>query len=243
MDIVALEKIAARAWPAREEAHLGGWLLRAASGHTGRANSCWTLETPDRPVDDAIQAVEDWYAARGLAPMFRTTDGATVPSDLGALLAARGYAQEMETLVMLGPLTARADAQVSLSSASDAGFREVLFGVEHRGDGDAQERLEVLSRIPAPVAFAKLEVEGRPAAVGVCAVEGEWAGLSAMRTLADARRQGLGRRVVGALHAFAAEAGARRAYLQVEAANDPAIALYRSLGFSPAYAYRHWRRR
>jgi ribosomal protein S18 acetylase RimI-like enzyme len=243
MDIAGLERIAARAWPAREEAHLGGWLLRAASGHTGRANSCWTLALPDRSVNEAIVAVEDWYAMRGLTPVFRTTDGATVPVNLADLLVARGYAAEIETVMMLGPLTARADAQVSLSPAGDAGFREVLFGVQHRGDGDAAERLEVLSRIPSPVTFAKLDVDGRPTAVGVCAVEGEWAGISAMRTLAEARRQGLARRVVGALHAFAAKAGARRAYLQVEAQNEPAIALYRSLSFAPAFGYRHWRKR
>lgn len=242
MDIAALERIAARAWPAREEAHLGGWLLRAASGHTGRANSCWALETPDRPVNDAIEAVEGWYAARGLTPMFRTTDGATAPVELADFLAARGYASEMETVMMLGPLTPLADAQVSILPGPDLGFRDVLFGVQHRGDGDAQERLEVLSRVPSPVAFAKLELDGEAAAVGVCAVEGGWAGLSAMRTLESARRQGLARRIVGALHAFAAEAGAGRAYLQVEASNDPAIALYRSLGFEPAFNYRHWRR-
>ncbi|HYD45625.1 MAG TPA: GNAT family N-acetyltransferase [Phenylobacterium sp.] len=243
MDIVALERIAARAWPAAEEARHGGWLLRAASGHTGRANSCWALEPPDRPVDEAIAAVEAWYAARGLTPMFRTSDGATAPVDLADLLAAREYAPEMETVTMLGPLSPRPDDGVSLSGAADEGFRQVLFGVHHRGDGDAQERLEVLSRIPSPVAFARLEAEGRPAAVGVCAVEGDWAGLSAMRTLEAARRQGLARRVVGALHAFAAGAGARRAYLQVEAENHSAIALYRSLGFEPAFNYRHWRRR
>lgn len=242
MDIVALEQVAARAWPAREEAVLGGWLLRADGGHTGRANSCWTLTAPDRPVGAAIEAVEAWYAARDLPPVFRTTDGATTPSGLVDLLRARGYAPEIETLVMVGPLSPERDAQVGLSSIADERFRQVLVGVQHRGDGDAAERFAVLSRIPAPVAFATLDLEGRACAVGVCAVEGEWAGLSAMRTLAHARRQGLARRLIGALHAFATEAGASRGYLQVEAENAPAIALYRAMGFAPEYAYRHWRK-
>ena len=164
------------------------------------------------------------------------------PSGLVDLLRARGYAPEIAPLVMVGPLSPEADAQVKLSSIPDENFRKVLFGVQHRGDGDAAERLAVLSRIPAPVGFATLDLDERPCAVGVCAVEGEWAGLSAMRTLDHARRRGLARRLIGALHAFATDAGASRGYLQVEAQNAPAIALYRAMGFAPEYAYRHWRR-
>jgi ribosomal protein S18 acetylase RimI-like enzyme len=38
----------------------------------------------------------------------------------------------------------------------------------------------------------------------------------------------------------AARAGAHRAWLQVEAVNAPAIALYERAGFSTAYSYLYW---
>ena len=44
----------------------------------------------------------------------------------------------------------------------------------------------------------------------------------------------------GQLLANAAAAGARLAYLQVDAANPPARAIYHGMGFADAYAY-HYR--
>lgn len=238
LDIVALEDVTARAWPARVRARLGGWRLNAAGGRTGRANTCWTLEAPDRDPEAALAAVEAWYHGQGQAPRFKTTDGATQPADLPARLAARGYRASTETLVMLGPVGGEAGAVIT--AEPDAPFQSVLFEALYKDPADAQERLETLRRIAEPVFFARLDVDGAPAAVGACAVEGEWAGLSVMRTVERARRRGLARRIVGSLLAEARKAGATRSYLQVEAENAPAIALYRDCGFEEAYRYRYW---
>jgi hypothetical protein len=67
--IAELEAVAARGWRAPEEAPLGGWLLRAAEGFTGRANSALAVGDPGMPLADALTGVCDWYAARGLPPM------------------------------------------------------------------------------------------------------------------------------------------------------------------------------
>ena len=64
----------------------------------------------------------------------------------------------------------------------------------------------------------------------------------AMRTDPRFRRQGLARRILASLMAFATGAGASRAWLQVEAENTGAIALYKAAGFAEAYRYRYWRR-
>jgi N-acetylglutamate synthase len=67
--ITELEHMAARHWRGTEEDRLGGWLLRAAGGFTGRANSALPLGDPDMPLDDALAAVTRWYRARALPPM------------------------------------------------------------------------------------------------------------------------------------------------------------------------------
>lgn len=64
-----LERVAAAHWRGTEEEWVGDWLLRAAGGFTGRANSALPLGDPGRPLDDALTLVTRWYRERGLAPM------------------------------------------------------------------------------------------------------------------------------------------------------------------------------
>ncbi len=92
-----VEQIAALGWRGLEEAYLGDWLLRAAAGFTGRANSALVLGSsrhggqqlgnawlddpgslpdphrlpdPDVPEDPGwLTDLVDWYAERGLPPM------------------------------------------------------------------------------------------------------------------------------------------------------------------------------
>lgn len=241
MDVIALEDVSARAWPALHTARLGGWRLNASTGHTGRANTCWALEAPDRPVDEAFEAAEAWYAGHGLPPKFKTVDGATAPVDMPALLAARGYAPHTETSVMVGPVGGTNDG-VTLITEPDEGFLAVMFEALYRDAADAQERIETLRRIPQPMFFARADVDGQPAAIGACAVGSGWGGVSVMRTSPKHRRLGLATRIVSALLGAAEEAGATRSYLQVEAANVTAIGLYEKLGFREAYRYRYWGR-
>jgi hypothetical protein len=83
-EIAALERVAAQHWRGTEEEWLGGWLLRAAEGFTGRANSALPLADPGLPLDDALDTVTRWYAARGLPPMI------AIPRPLGAGARATG---------------------------------------------------------------------------------------------------------------------------------------------------------
>ncbi len=241
IDASVLEPLADDAWPARERARLGGWRLNAASGHSMRINACWPLAAPDRDPESALDAVEAWFAERVLPARFKLTDGVTAPTDLPARLAARGYAPTKETLVMWGPVAGEGDPAVSITAAPDAGF-EAVFTATAGDPGDGRERLEALNRIPAPARFARLDIDGAPAAIGASAIGGGFAGVFGMRTAPDHRRQGLARRILRALLAEARDLGARRAWLQVEADNAPAIALYAAEGFEPGYRYRYWTR-
>ena len=72
ISIPALEAAAAGGWRPAEEAALGGWLLRAAEGFTGRANSALAVGDPGLPLAAATAKVRDWYRARGLPAMIAT---------------------------------------------------------------------------------------------------------------------------------------------------------------------------
>jgi len=241
LDPRQLEIVADRAWPARQSGALGGWRLNASDGWSRRINACWPLGEPGLPVDEAIAATEAFYAEHGLPACFKLADGAVVPSNLSEHLRARGYWPTHGTLVMVGEVAGGpSDPAVALSDVPDPAFEAVLAASAAGNLADARERLDALARIPAPARFARLDLDGEVAALGASAVDGDWAGIFGMRTLPGHRRKGLARRILGALLAEARALGARRAYLQVEADNAPAIALYSGLGFTPAYGYRYW---
>jgi GNAT superfamily N-acetyltransferase len=240
-EIVGLERIAARAWPAAQTSKIGGWRLHASSGFSGRINACWPLEDPGLALAKAVTAVEAWYDARNLPGLFKIVESACAPADLIAHLLRSGYRPRTETVMMIGPAEARADPAVRLSDQVDTGFEQIFTSIAGIA-GDARERLETLARIPKPRTFARLDATGGPVAIGACAVEGEWAGVFAMRTDPGYRRRGLARRILHSLLSAAADSGARRIWLQVEADNHGAIALYGAAGFEEAYRYRYWSR-
>ena len=88
--IEALERAAARHWQAPDTEPLGEWLLRAADGFTGRANSALPLGDPGRPLPAAVTAVAEWYRRRGLRPMIVLPQGAA-PDHLENHLNERGW--------------------------------------------------------------------------------------------------------------------------------------------------------
>ncbi|MFM9446232.1 GNAT family N-acetyltransferase [Streptomyces acidiscabies] len=78
-------------------------------------------------------------------------------------------------------------------------------------------------------------------AIGRCVVDGRWAGFSAVEVDPARRREGLGTDVMAVLAGRALEEGASAAWLQVEADNSGALALYERLGFAVHHSYHHYR--
>jgi len=220
-----------------------GWELQATDGVSGRVNSAWPIGwTGEVGLGAAVEQAEAWYARRGRPAWFRLSEGFTSPPELAPLLAARGYAPDTRTLVMIRALAgADADAAVVLAAAPTNAFLQPMRE-SAPSDADFAERRDVASRAPSPRVFAVLGIDGAPAAVGASVATDDLALVFLMRTAPSAQRRGLARRVLRSLMAWARENGARTAYLQVEAANDPAVALYASEGFETAYSYVYWRR-
>ena len=150
-------------------------------------------------------------------------------------LTQRGYAPGKETLVMTYQMAQTQFAgPVLVMDQIDPAFAKVMADTA-ASPGDEAERLAALSRVAQPRLFARLDQDGQAAAIGACAVERPWVGIFGMRTHPDFRRRGLARQIVQALLSAASNKGATAAYLQVEAKNTGAIALYQAFGFATAY--------
>lgn len=224
-----------------------GWRLGLSGGFTRRANSALPLGTPV-DLDATLGRVEARYAEAGLPAVVRVCSAAT--PGLADVLAARGYAEAAVTdvlvrdLVALPPARPAAPPEVRLAVADrpDAAWLGGWLGVKAHGhavDTEAAER--VLLGSPALYLTATAP-DGAVLAVLRAALTEGWAGLACLAVAPDARRRGLGRLLTRAGLRVAAERGARRAFLQVEASNQGAADLYAAEGFRPAERYAYWER-
>jgi GNAT superfamily N-acetyltransferase len=246
--VAEVEEVAALGWQGTETERLGGWLLRAGGGWTGRANSVLPLGDPGLPLAAAVARVEEWYAARGLPPRFQLPLPTTTP--LVDHLADAGWVRPEpgDLLVLTGDVAAVLDGPATMR-ATDAALPRVrlsptpgpawLATYRYRGGPLPEGAVAVLTNAAAPV-FAEAVVDGETVAVGRGAVDRGWIGITAMDTLPAARRRGYGRHVLTALIAHGRRAGAEHVYLQCSADNTAAIALYTSLGLTEHHRY-HYR--
>jgi ribosomal protein S18 acetylase RimI-like enzyme len=99
---------------------------------------------------------------------------------------------------------------------------------------------EIIASIEPEAGLFVHESGDRPVASAICVHHRDLAGLFEIATHAAERRQGHARRLVLSALKWARQRGARNAWLQVEADNRAALALYRSLGFEELYRY-HYR--
>jgi GNAT superfamily N-acetyltransferase len=242
-----IEPHAIASWPARKAQFLDGWFLRITEGHSGRANSVATTAFDGRDPATSLRNVEQVYRAAGLTPQFQVTP-ATVPENLPALLAARGYVPDPESFVMFADAdlvalrghAPREDVHVEFASPDDEVFAALTIAGSRSAE-DGEERLTTLERIAHPTACIVLHVDGSPASSAACVASGEWAGVYVMRTEAPYRRRGLAARVLREAAIWASKTGANKLYLQVDGENHGARALYARTGFRDAYRYTYWK--
>src|SRR5437763_4235780 len=98
----------------------------------------------------------------------------------------------------------------------------------------------IVRAVAVPAVLAALRIDGRIAALAYGAVTDRLLCYESVVTDPRRRRQGLARRIVAALAAWASEQGAEGACLQVVADNTPALALYEAFGLTTElYTYRY----
>ncbi|MEV1285742.1 GNAT family N-acetyltransferase [Micromonospora sp. NPDC049679] len=244
--VAAVELAANEAWPAPVQDRLGDWLLRSAEGWTGRANSALPVGDPDRPLADAIDAVQRWYAERGQPAMMNVPLPLAAP--VGVALDERGWGSRPLTLVQTAPLAALLNAlperpdlpPVALTPApSDAWLAMAAARKAGPGTPLPAAALHLLTAVDR-VRFAHLYGEsGELVAVarGTVTGAGRWLGVVLVEVVPAERRRGLAQHVLRALAGWGADAGARDAFLQVEERNTGAVALYARLGFRTHHTY------
>ena len=246
--MLELERVAAAHWRGTEQEWLGDWLLRAADGFTGRANSALPLGDPGASLDEALDYVSGWYRARGLPAMIAVPlplpDDGQAPG-LDAALAERGWAiRPGPAFVMVAGLplaVAGSGLPAGAVVTADARPDEAWLARYHYRGADTQPPVmrDVLTSAPDQ-AFISIRAESGVLAIARLSIAEGWAGLTAVEVDPGRRRAGLGRAITEAACAQAAGRGVRRVFLQVEVGNAGARALYERCRFRYSHRY-HYR--
>lgn len=225
----AVEAAAVRGWPASETLLVDGWLARCTSGGSVRANSVAALSWTGTDLEQSISAVDRFYGARNARAMF-TISEVSMPPGLDDLLEARGYARSGDHVTMakaVDPCVSVPDG-LSLTGAVDGDWLHVYLS------GLSADRRDVapsiLERLPRACYVSEWRA-GHVVASGLTIVDGKVASVQCMATLPQARRSGAATAVLAAIEHHAAAAGARHLYLQTDAGNSAAQALYRRAGY------------
>ena len=229
-----IETTAYRSWKPRECVEYDGWELRFADGFSRRGNSVYPIGASTLPHDEKLDWCRRWYDRRDLDLVFRQTV-ATEPG-LDDVLDAAGFTMEGRTHVMVGA-AGSGPVGIDVSSTPHESWWDTtatLWGFDLSAPGGWSA---IIDRIDLPAGFVCVPGE----AAGLAIVDGSWMGLFEIVVAEQSRRLGLGTAVTQALVNWGSDRGAEHVYMQVVADNEPAIALYESLGFTRAYTY--WYRR
>lgn len=238
-----LEAAGFRAWPASFVVYDGTWLVRLTAGLPAkRLNSVNPLDPGDGDrLVERIAKARRRFEGYGRPLTFRLTPLAG--RDLVHHLDREGWPAFGESVVMrclLGnDMLENAMDHIPLK---DVGRFVGAALTVHALDPAMRPGLsEVIGSIEPEAGLFVLEGEAVPVSTAICVHDGALAGLFEVATRAGDRGKGHGRQIVLSALKWARLRGAEEAWLQVEADNVPALALYRSLGFAEVYRY-HYRR-
>lgn len=237
--IARFERLSADAWPSLETVAYDGWLVRFSEGYTKRANSVIPLRRGTIPIEEKVAECERMYSERGLDTTFKLT-AASMPAALDGFLDRRGYARESAALVhaMVLKESAVSDpGKILLVPEVSRAWLDSFCMMNGLDESKKRTAERMLGAIASPRRFASVSLGQQMVACGLGVLEGEDIGLFDIVTREDLRRHGHGTSVVLGLLGWGYQSGARRAYLQVASGNEPALNLYRGLGFREIYDY------
>lgn len=234
-----LEAVGFRAWPATSVHFDGTWAIRLTAAHPSkRLNSVNPLDRADtNDLELRVERAIQRFRTFGRPPTFRQTP--LSPDALDDYLAGKGWKRFDETLVMTADLMALdlSDAIDQIPLKDTGRFVEAALRVRERDASLKPGLSEVIGSISPATGLFVVEDDGVPAATAMCVHEGALAGLFEVGTYPPIRRQGHARKIVASAMKWARKQGATTAWLQVEADNEAAVALYRAFGFDEVYRY------
>ena len=219
-------------WPPAATHRTGPWTIRDGQGGGKRVSAAsaegdWTDD--DIPMAEAAMQDLSQDLLFVIWPWDLMLDDA---------LASKGYAKIDPVIGYAAPVTAF-DAPQRMTAFPHWPPMEIALGLWAEAD-IGPGRLAVMHRVTGPKTAILGRTADHPSGIAFTAIHDNVALIHALEVRPDHRRQGAARNILNAAAHWAAENGADRLALAVTQANQPARALYSSLGMQPVGHY-HYR--
>jgi ribosomal protein S18 acetylase RimI-like enzyme len=237
-----VEEACINAWPSPRQVVQGHWLIRFSGGSTRRTNSVNPLRAQSHDLTEIVESAQALYRAQAQPTLFRVP---SIVRGVDGELEQMNFTFEGETCTLFADLSAASptwDHGVELTTKPTGEWLKAKARLTPLQDYEHWIYEAMLGAIVAPRAFASARVDGQVACVAYGVVHDGLLVVESVVTDPAYRQRGLARRTVGKLIDWACGQAASGAALQVVADNEPAILLYRSLGFSRELYRYHYRR-
>ena len=233
-DVQKLYEVTEQTWPPAVRHVTEGWTIRDGQGGGKRVSAATIL---DAASDAIVTEAENEMLALEQRPLFMIREG---EETLDARLDARAYRVIDHVNLYACRLDALTDEVPPLVTASDIWPPLAIQTEIWKGGGIGPERVNVMHSActPKPALFGR--ANGRAAATGFVAVHDRIAMIHALEVLEGQRRAGMGRHLTRHAAHWAQAQGALYMAVLCTTANEPANALYSSLGMTVVGQY-HYR--
>ncbi|MDO4616468.1 MAG: GNAT family N-acetyltransferase [Lachnospiraceae bacterium] len=240
--IKTIEDLSLNAWPSHQVQFYDGWLLRFSYFYTHRTNCVEQIGESLIPFETKISYCEQEYQKWGTPSIFKISP--LVSPSLDSMLQNRGYEIQHSTDCMIADLDhliqiSNHEVTVDISNIISESWLQSLFALKNTTNIMHRSVVPSMYRaIPKETLCASISIDGKVAATGLGILDRDYIGIYAIHVHPNFRRAHLASTLCSALLNKGRERGAIHAYLQVVSDNEPAIGLYRSLGFR--YLYTYW---
>jgi len=239
-----LEAVGFRAWPAASIQYDGSWQVRLNGGYGSKRLNCVVPLDPSDIRDIGLRLAKAGrrFASHGRTLLVRETP--LIPPAVLDFMRENGWERFESVVVMTSDLVAceLPDTMDHLPSHDIGRFVDAYLTLAGEDPSLKPGLAEVVSAIKPPAGLFVIEDPTTgPVATALCVQDNDLAGILSVCVDQSARRQGRGTEILSTALRWARMRGARNAWLQVEADNAPALALYRKFGFTEAYRYHYWR--
>jgi N-acetylglutamate synthase len=238
VDIKTIEDLSLNAWPSHQMELYDGWILRFSHFYTHRTNSVEQFGASSLPWREKIPHCEAVYQRWGTPTIFKISP--LVSKDFDYMLENRNYEIQHITDVMVLDLeVALLDAPMDSIIISNTIPREWIDHLlELNGTTNPIHKLIVptmYNAIAKDTICVSIRNQGVIIGTGLGILDREFVGVYAIHVHEAFRKKGLARSLCTCILQEAVKRGAKKAYLQVVDGNEPAVALYKSLGFEILY--------